>query len=377
MSKLDELLAPVAPTCQKCARQMTCPCLLPESYCGRLMYRANFECDCGMVLAQDIAIEMLEDLRHKHEASHPKVEAEPPPRVINGSVLGYRAWRIKDWRLVGSHSDAVWTPGVNEAKCGTGRSGDLLTSAYITMWEGPTEPHAAPHEGCACGITALARFARKDRDWGNDDTHLVYGAIEAWGESQDDICVAEIGDVADAAGVVTRENDENPGFILHGTGFRSRFGKIVLLAIDESWPTAKKAAIRALAAEHGADVCRWDHLEDAAKEHGQLVPDEMLEWVTENEEPEIPSLGGQSAYLSSAIQSATLSINSSLWPSSPPKFSKKAEKRSKRGIAQTIGHPGPPSHGQFKQGMRVKDSKGAIWLCARGGKPGSWEAQES
>jgi hypothetical protein len=333
----------------------------------------------------------------------PEPEPEKPPapepeKVIEGSVIGYRAWRIKDWMLTGTGVNRAWHPGVNEATCDTGDMGVMFPTVG--------ERHPAPAVGCHCGITALARFADQDEHWG---AGAIPGAIEAW--SDETVDIPQPGDVAEAAGVLTAdaiaEMYEVPPeyvrpkpdpvhagrFILHGTGFRAQYGKVVLLAVDEEWPTAKRAAVRALAAEHGADVCKRSHLEDAAKEHGQLVPDEMLEWAKEGE-PEAESPYGP--YLTQAMQTISGSFNVPMgyltsryiprgnaqiytWSSSIPYMpgARPKPKPTRKGISQTLGYPGPPSHGKFRRGDRVRDRTGEIWQCQRGGNPGVWEQEEA
>lgn len=48
----------------------------------------------------------------------------------------------------------------------------------------------------------------------------------------------------------------------------------------------------------------------------------------------------------------------------------------RKGICQTLGYPGPPSHGKFRKRDRVRDRTGAIWQCVKGGQPGFWEPEE-
>jgi hypothetical protein len=283
-------------------------------------------------------------------------EPEPEPPVIHGAALGYRAWRIKDWQLIGTGVNRAWHPGVNEATCDPGPGGYTY---------GGMGRHPAPADGCACGITALARFAPEDTHWAGAD---VYGAIEAWSDDTP---------------------DSEPGrFILHGTGFRAQYGKVVLLTVEEDWPAAKKAAVRTLAHEHEADVCKRSHLEDAAKEHGQLVSDELLAWATEGESESnvVPGGGGYlsggylvppmmfgaaqqaGAYLSSSPSPASMwSISTAT--ASPPKL------KTKKGIRETLGYPGPPSQGKFCKGDRVRDCNNATWVCVRGGRPGVWDPE--
>lgn len=319
----------------------------------------------------------------EHEAK-PEPAPPEPERVIDGSVIGYRAWRIQNWALVGTGVNRAWVPGVNEATCDPGRdeSSSFFSMSYSVLASTEYGKHAAPAVGCHCGITALARFAEDDQHWPSD---AIPGAIEAW--SDETISSVEPGDVAAAAGVEVKGElpaHEHGRFILHGSGFRAQYGKVVLLAIDDQWPAAKRAAVRALAAEHGADVCKRSHLEDAAKEHGQLVPDEMLEWAKEgdpepNHLPTVLLNGGfiPPTYFSSMImpqfQISTYSSSISYMPGARPK-----PKPTRKGIKQTLGYPGPPANPTIKSshGDRVKDSKGQIWQCTKGGKPGRWELEQ-
>jgi hypothetical protein len=299
----------------------------------------------------------------------PEPEPEKPPapdplRVIEGSVIGYRAWRIKDWALTGTGVNRAWLPGVNEATCDPGRDKSQfggLTMYSLGGYQSGYTKHPAPAVGCHCGITALARFADQDEHWDADD---VPGAIEAWSD-----------ETADGYG----------RFILHGTGFRAQYGKVVLLAVDDAWPAAKKGAVRALAAKHGADVCKRSHLEDAAKEHGQLVPDEMLEWAKEGDpEPNhLPSILPSGGYVTQPTQWMPQYISRGnaqiyTWSSSIPYPPPSRPKPTRKGICQTLGYPGPPADPTTKRskGARVRDSKGQIWQCVKGGKPGMWEAEE-
>jgi len=247
--------------------------------------------------------------------------AEPGPELqtVNGSVIGYRAWRIRDWVLGGTVVEEKWTPGINEARC----------CVY-----GPLHPalHPAPHDECQCGMYALARFDDSTSWWSNAD---VLGAVEAWADT----------------------NDKNyDRFFVHGTGFRAQYAKIVLLAVSDDYPKAKNAAIRTLATEYGADTCKREHLEDAAKEHGQLISDEMLAWAKEGEPEHDPGAWSNWYGVSSTPP--------------PPK-----QKVLTHGICQTLGYVGPPSYGKYRKGDRVRDRKGKIFQCVKGGQPGTWEAE--
>jgi hypothetical protein len=67
----------------------------------------------------------------------------------------------------------------------------------------------------------------------------------------------------------------------------------------------------------------------------------------------------------------------STWSSIAPVPAKVTPGR--KGIKQTLGYPGPPANPieKHRKGDRVRDSKGQIWQCTKGGKPGRWDAEES
>ena len=253
----------------------------------------------------------------------------PELRSFDGSFVGYRAWQIKGWALTGTASGQgySWVPGENKAAC-------------VGGWN--RDSHRAPAPDCHCGFNALARF-KDDASWwdGSNGSFEIVGAIEAWADPRE---------------------DNNDGFFIHSTGFRAEYARIILLATADEYPRAKNGAIRALAAEHGADVCRRDHLEDAAKEHGQLVPDELLEWARDEQlhpyaHPHPSIIRGPMTVYAAPISTRTPK------PAQPPPKPK--------GIAWSVGHPGPP-HGKAKHGTRVRDSKRVVWRCVRSGNPGAW-----
>jgi hypothetical protein len=79
-------------------------------------------------------------------------------------IVGYRAWRVRDGKLMGVHYPVPWQPGEPlSATCGSRRD------------------HAAPGEGCTCGI-----HATRDEE-GLRLNYLfgmpaVYGSVKLWGK---------------------------------------------------------------------------------------------------------------------------------------------------------------------------------------------------
>jgi hypothetical protein len=241
--------------------------------------RVELECrGCGWRLNADIddrvaivhpggAVGALTDLIRQSVSIPPHNAGTDPDPVdlptFHGAFIGYRAWQIADWQLGSTGIGGTWTPGVNEATCAT----------CLGFSDGG---HTAPHPDCECGLYALARFS-EGANWWNGD--VVTGAVRAWGvPANDHDGSLKPGDVAEAAGVDIRHKEEPApiGLLVHATGFRARYAQVVLLATSDEYASPKNAAIRALAQEHAADVCKLEHLEDAAKEHGQLVPDDLL-----------------------------------------------------------------------------------------------------
>jgi hypothetical protein len=388
-----------------CGVSLTDPYAIQDNRPARLSQTWAFNCgQCGRTEQMEISYQLLGSLPgypalpyFTHSAqpaglllplSPPEPDPEPdppaePPPVIQGSVLGYRAWRIKDWQLIGSYSTVPWVPGVNAAICSPPAGNPY--APFPTYGHGH---HPAPAPGCSCGITALARFAEADEHWGEDCD--IRGAIEAW--SDETMTAAKPGDVADAVGFHSprksggvQPNHEGGRFFLHPTGFRAQYAKIVLLAVDDNWPVAKKAAVRALANEHGADTCRRDHLEDAAKEHGQLVSDEMLKWAGELDPPTVEftatfhtaSLSKAMAHFAQQMQGLGVNLAraqlglQSLSASTPP-----AKPRRRKGVKLTLKTAGPPPLGKHTKGDLARDKKGAIWACQRSGTPGTWTLYE-
>lgn len=318
----------------------------------------------------------------------PKPEPKPEPlRQINGSVIGYRAWKINHntWQLAGTGGYGEdWVPGINEAVCATPGG------------------HDAPEPSCHCGMYALARFDDGTSWWRRAD---VLGAVEAWADVD--------------------ENDEDR-FFLHSSGFRSQYAKPILLAVSDEYPRARNAAIRALASEYGADVCKKEHLEDAATEHGQLVPDELLEWAGKPDRwvpppPDLSQRSIDSAVISrgvtraefinrlqsqatvygnffTPVAEATKNFETSMrriamaTSLSPADFEKLRGEilaltntkpveldvqplwtpRDKKGPALKTKSPGPPVSGKFRDGQWMLDGKRERWVCVKSGKPGAW-----
>ncbi len=196
---------------------------------------------------------------------------------IDGEVVGFRAWALYAWKLgiAGKTSAPPWQPGVNTARCHAvaqrlGPSSDRTNAPFA-------DRHDAPDEDCDCGLYALRE---PDKQWTGVGSEYwreirVCGAVLAWGDR----------------------------FFLHPTGFRAQYAKPVVLATSEQWPRPMRAMIAALAQDYGCDVVRLEYLRDAAREHGQLVPEDLV--------PEADGIGGTAGELAAQTGGAGWRIGSS------------------------------------------------------------------
>ncbi len=186
----------------------------------------------------------------RYQEGKPSDDADSPTPEIDGEVIGFRSWALYAWKLgiAGKTSAPPWQPGVNTARCHAlaqrlGPSGHSTSPPFA-------DRHDAPDEDCDCGLYALRQ---PDKQWtGMGSEHWreirVCGAVLAWGDR----------------------------FFLHPTGFRAQYAKPVVLATSEQWPRPMRAMIAALAQDYACDVVRLEYLRDAAREHGQLVPPNLV-----------------------------------------------------------------------------------------------------
>lgn len=292
-------------------------------------------------------VDDLPDSAVDNRPPSPDTEVPDGRLTLEGSVIGYRAWRINfdEWLLEGTgyNHNGLWSPGINKAEHRDHR--------YEASH--PNEP--APGEYCHCGLNALARFSDDESWWETADENQhaqVVGAVEAWSDETDPRLLGE---------------GQTPGrFILHRTGFRAQYARIVLLAIEDGWPRAKTAAVKALATEYGADICKREHLEDAAKEHGQLIPDELLKWAGRQDPPISGPFFGQIAH--HVIRTEPLLVS--------PSFEALKGLNPHKGPKLTLKTVGPPTLGKHRRGDVVADTKGRRYICVKSGSPGSWTRTE-
>ncbi|HTU96775.1 MAG TPA: hypothetical protein VMF14_13100 [Solirubrobacteraceae bacterium] len=140
------------------------------------------------------------------------------------AVIGFRQWRLSGDELLSFRADEPWRRGVQTARCAT-------------------HAHAAPANGCTCGIYAW--YAPAPRGASAMTPDLVAGAVALWGQIE-----------------------------LHAHGMRAERAMVVALALPFSWG-AKRGRIRAAAAALEVPAVAARRLKAAALAHGELIPRAM------------------------------------------------------------------------------------------------------
>lgn len=167
-------------------------------------------------------------------------------------VIGYRAWRAdahgRLWPI--SDSRRPWVPGIHTARCNCDDDHEHLRLEWSTF-DGkprlePAPSHRAPHAGCECGLYAWRHPLAAWDDPARATPPRVVGAVACWGLLQ-----------------------------VHGDGFRAEHACIVTLAHHDDVEPGALATLRTIARRYRVDLVRLADLEEAARQHGSPLPDEV------------------------------------------------------------------------------------------------------
>jgi hypothetical protein len=150
------------------------------------------------------------------------MSADAPDLIT--AVIGFRQWRLRGSELWSLRATERWERGVQTAHCDTGE-------------------HAAPANGCSCGIYAWYGPAPRGASALTSD--LVGGAVALWGQIE-----------------------------LHAHGMRAEHAMVVALALPYSWGDKRRRILAAAGAlEVPAVPAR--RLKATALAHGELIPRRM------------------------------------------------------------------------------------------------------
>jgi hypothetical protein len=161
-----------------------------------------------------------------------------PARLIE-PVVGFRNWRIqRDGPAAGVLSSPYlpvpWTEPVIRAECRHWRTAEQLLGTG----------HAAPDPDCGCGIRA---YERPTPDFSKVDYRAVSGIVTVWGR-----------------------------IAVEGGEMRAELARVEALAVYERWSRRQRDAVRAVAAELGADLVGLDELRLEAAKYGAPPPAALL-----------------------------------------------------------------------------------------------------
>lgn len=160
------------------------------------------------------------------------------PDVIE-PIVGFRNWRIfrsgpAAHGLSSPYLPVLWSEPVVRADCRRWRSPEDLLS----------EPHAAPHHDCGCGIRA---YHAPTSDFSKVDYRAVSGIVTLWGRIEID-------------------RDE----------MRAELARIEALGVYVRWSRRQQEAVREVAGNLGVDLVDLHELDVAAASYGAPPPPSLL-----------------------------------------------------------------------------------------------------
>jgi len=160
---------------------------------------------------------------------------EPAPDLI-GPVVGFRAWRLVDGRLLSPYIPCRWEGRTMHAECWPANRSLTKGRGWLN------EPHPVPHADCQCGIYAYhqpgARSYYGEFEW-------VEGVVTAWGR-----------------------------IVTHRDGLRAEHARIETLALPAD--PRRRTRIEAVAARFGVPVVESVELGAAAAVAGAPLPAALL-----------------------------------------------------------------------------------------------------
>jgi hypothetical protein len=149
-------------------------------------------------------------------------------------VVGFRAWRVANGRLVSPYVPCRWEGRVMRAECYDANRGLLRGEGWLDR------PHSSPHPDCRCGIYAYhtpgVRTYFGESWW-------CAGLVSVWGHLE-----------------------------VHADGLRAQFARVEALAEPESADARLRAAVGEIAGRLGVPVVAQEALPALADELGGTVP---------------------------------------------------------------------------------------------------------
>jgi hypothetical protein len=152
-------------------------------------------------------------------------------------VVGFRAWRVANGKLVSPYIPCRWEGRVMRAEC-------YDANRSLVRGEGWLEgPHESPHPDCRCGIYAYHRPGPRTYF---GETWWCEGIVTVWGRVE-----------------------------VHADGLRAELARVEALALPESDDARLRAAVRAIAARLGVSLVATAELPEVADALGGTIPLEL------------------------------------------------------------------------------------------------------
>jgi hypothetical protein len=149
-------------------------------------------------------------------------------------VVGFRAWRVANGRLLSPYVPCRWEGRVMRAECYDANRSLQRGAGWLDR------PHSSPHPDCRCGIYAYhtpgVRTYFGESWW-------CAGLVTVWGHLE-----------------------------VHADGLRAQFARVEALAEPESADARLRAALEEIAARLGVSVVAQEALPVLADELGGTVP---------------------------------------------------------------------------------------------------------
>jgi hypothetical protein len=153
---------------------------------------------------------------------------------LAAAVVGFRAWRILDDRLLSPYIPCRWEGRVLHARCFDANRRLQRGRGWLA------EPHDSPHPECQCGIYAYHRPGAQayygEWEW-------TEGVISCWGRIE-----------------------------AHRAGLRAEHARIEALALPPANEPLRRGSVQAIGAKLGVRIVGRDELEGVAAGLGGVLP---------------------------------------------------------------------------------------------------------
>jgi hypothetical protein len=153
---------------------------------------------------------------------------------LTAPVVGFRAWRVANGRLLSPYVPCRWEGRTMRAECYDANRVLLRGEGWLDS------PHESPHPDCRCGIYAYHTPGKRTYF---GESWWCSGLVSVWGQLE-----------------------------VHADGLRAQFARVEALSEPEDADGRLQAAIADIAARLGVPLAEEDDLPLLAEKLGGTVP---------------------------------------------------------------------------------------------------------